>query len=94
MVEPEAVRQIARVTRQGWGHKRVAAELGIAPNTVRRYVQRGEATEVQARPGRGDSTTPGEPRRCCCSKGRRRGMRSRVRRPLRERAVAASEHTI
>jgi transposase len=50
MVEPEVVRQIRVLGEQGWGAKRIAAELGIARNTVRRYVRGGEAAERQVRP--------------------------------------------
>jgi transposase len=50
MVEPEIVRQMRELIRQGWGHKRVAAELGVARNTVRRYVRVGAAEEAQVRP--------------------------------------------
>lgn len=52
MVEPEIVRQIRTLAGRGWGAKRIAQELGLARNTVRRYVRGGDAALVQTRPGR------------------------------------------
>jgi transposase len=50
MVESETVRQLRELRRQGWGSKRIARELGIARNTVLRYLRGGEAAERQERP--------------------------------------------
>jgi len=50
MVEQEVVRQMRLLDEAGWGAKRIARELGLARNTVRRYLRRGEAAEVQIRP--------------------------------------------
>lgn len=41
MLEPETVRTIIRLNQLGWGRKRIARELGIARNTVRRYLDAG-----------------------------------------------------
>lgn len=41
MLEPEAVTTIIRLGQLGWGSKRIAKELGVARNTVRRYVAAG-----------------------------------------------------
>lgn len=41
MLEPEAVTTIVRLGRSGWGAKRIAKMLGIARNTVRRYLGAG-----------------------------------------------------
>lgn len=49
MVEPEVVRQLRELSALGWGSKRIAAELGLARNTVRRYV-RGAEAGTQRRP--------------------------------------------
>jgi transposase len=51
MLEPEVVKQIRALTALGWGKKRIARELGIARNSVRRYQREGEAAETQTRPG-------------------------------------------
>src|SRR5690606_38618747 len=41
MLEPEAVTTIVRLGQSGWGAKRIARALGIARNTVRRYLNAG-----------------------------------------------------
>ena len=41
MLEPEAVTTIVRLGQSGWGAKRIARTLGIARNTVRRYLKAG-----------------------------------------------------
>lgn len=50
MIEPEIVRQMRVLLARGWGVKRVARELGIARNTVRRYQRGGVSAERQERP--------------------------------------------
>jgi transposase len=51
MVDPEIVKQLRALRALGWGAKRIAKELGIARNSVRRYVRAGAAAETQTRPG-------------------------------------------
>jgi predicted transcriptional regulator len=51
MIEPEVVQQLRMLSARGWGSKRIAAELGIARNTVKRYLHGALAAEVQVRPG-------------------------------------------
>lgn len=51
MVEPELVRQIRLLQEAGWGAKRIAREVGVARNTVRRYLRSPHA-EVQVGPAR------------------------------------------
>ena len=50
MVEAEVVRQVRILADAGWGAKRIARELGIARNTVRRYVRGGHDAQQQLRP--------------------------------------------
>src|SRR5689334_5541035 len=50
MVDPEVVQQLRGLRAQGWGVKRIARELGIARNTVKRYVRGGDAALTQVRP--------------------------------------------
>ncbi|MFT3836019.1 MAG: IS21 family transposase [Myxococcaceae bacterium] len=50
MVEQEVVQRMRVLHEVGWGTKQIARELGIARNTVRRYLRHGEAAEVQVRP--------------------------------------------
>lgn len=49
MIEPEVVRQIRLLHEAKWGSKKIAEELGVARNTVRRYVRYSKANE-QVRP--------------------------------------------
>lgn len=51
MVDPEIVKHLRALRALGWGTKRIARELGIARNSVRRYLREGEAAETQTRPG-------------------------------------------
>lgn len=51
MIEAEVVRQIRLLREAGFGAKRIAAEVGVARNTVRRYLRNAGAS-VQVRPGR------------------------------------------
>jgi transposase len=51
MVEPEIVKQLRVLSALGWGARRIARELGIARNSVRRYLREGAAAETQTRPG-------------------------------------------
>ncbi len=51
MVEPEIVKQLRVLHDVGWGTKRIARELGISRNSVRRYLREGAAAETQTRPG-------------------------------------------
>jgi transposase len=50
MVEAEAIREMRELAARGWGAKRIARELGLARNTVRRYLRGGPSAEVQERP--------------------------------------------
>ena len=50
MIEPDSVRQLRELKQKGLGVKRIARELGIARNTVRRYLREGPAAETQERP--------------------------------------------
>lgn len=50
MVDPEIVRQIRTLKALKWGSKRIAKELGIARNTVKRYLQLNDEVLIQVRP--------------------------------------------
>jgi transposase len=50
MIEPDSIRQLRQLHAQGWGSKRIARELGIARNTVKRYLHGGAAAEKRERP--------------------------------------------
>src|ERR1700735_3390550 len=51
MVEPEIVKQIRVLSALGWGRKRIARTLGVAPNSVWRYLRGGDGALIQSRPG-------------------------------------------
>lgn len=51
MLDPEIVSRMRLLRRMGWGTKRIAQEVGVARNSVRRYLREGEAAEKQERPG-------------------------------------------
>jgi transposase len=52
MVDPETIRQIRDFSSLGWGTKRIASEMGLARNTVRRYLTLApESAVIQVRPG-------------------------------------------
>lgn len=50
MVGPEVVRQLRQLARLGWGTKRISRTLGVARNTVKRFLRGGAEAEVQVRP--------------------------------------------
>src|SRR5512140_2024225 len=50
MVEQEVVRQMRVLAEAGWGAKRIAREVGVARNTVRRYLRARSEEERQERP--------------------------------------------
>jgi transposase len=50
MVDPEVVRQIHALRSLRWGSKRIAKELGVTRNTVKRYLRGGQVAETQRRP--------------------------------------------
>jgi len=49
VIEAKAVQELRELHARGWGSKRIAGELGIARNTVKRYLQ-SRVAEVQVRP--------------------------------------------
>ena len=50
MIDPEIVRQIRTLAALKWGARRIAAEVGVAKNSVKRYLRGGDAAAVQRRP--------------------------------------------
>jgi len=94
MVEPEAVARIRGLRAAGWGAKRIARELEMRRNTVRRYLKGGESAEVQVRPG-ARQLDDGERRRAEeLFAGEAAGNAVVVRELLMARGVAASVRTI
>jgi transposase len=52
MLEPEIVRQIRSFAEMQWGSRRIAREVGVSRQTVRRYLRGGATAEIQRRPAR------------------------------------------
>ena len=94
MVEPFVVRQIRVLLGRGWGAKRISRELGIARNTVRRYLRGGLAAEQQTRPRRRrlDEASQVEARELFT--GLAAGNAVVVAREMTERGVKASVRTV
>ena len=53
MREPEYVSAMLRLHELGWGAKRIAAELGVSRNTVRRYLRQGVGRDTAVPGARG-----------------------------------------
>jgi len=93
MVAAEVVRQMAQLAQLGWGAKRIARELEVARNTVRRYL-RGARAEVQEHLAarRLDEAARAEALRLY--DGEAEGNAVVVARLLREQSIAASVRTV
>jgi len=94
MVEPEEVRQMRELSRRGWGVKRIARELQVARNTVRRYLRGGEAAEVQVRPKARRLGDDARAEAVRIFDGAAEGNAVVVARLLAEQGVAASPRTV
>jgi transposase len=94
MVEPEAVARIRGLRTLGWGAKRIARELKMRRNTVRRYLRGGESAEVQVRPGARRLDDSGRRRAEELFLGEAAGNAVVVHELLRARGVAASVRTV
>jgi hypothetical protein len=49
MVEPKVIVRIRGLGAVGWGARRISREVGVARNTVRRYLRGGEGAAVASR---------------------------------------------
>jgi transposase len=94
MVEQEVVRQMRVLAEAGWGAKRIAREVGVARNTVRRYLRsRGEA-ERQERPEARRLTQAEQKRAEELWEGQAEGNAVVVQALLAEQGVEASVRTV
>jgi len=93
MLEAEAVRQMRDLVARGWGVKRISRELGLARNTVRRYL-RGAPAEVQERPGARCLTDVARSEALSIFEGAAEGNAVVVARLLAERGIEASVRTV
>jgi transposase len=94
MVEQEMVRQMRVLAEAGWGAKRIAREVGVARNTVRRYLRwRGEQKK-QERPQARRLTSAEQQRAVELWQGQAEGNAVVVRALLAEQGVEASVRTV
>jgi len=94
MVEPEVVRQMRVLAEAGWGAKRIARELGLARNTVRRYLRtRGEEAK-QERPQARRLTQAEYERAVELWEGQAEGNAVVVQQLLAQQGVEASVRTV
>lgn len=94
MIEPEVVRQLRALQTQGWGAKRIARELELARNTVRRYLRGGADAEVQVRPRRRRLDAAGRSQAVELFEGTAEGNAVVVAELLRGRGYSASVRTV
>jgi transposase len=94
MVEAEAVRQMRDLASKGWGAKRIARELGVARNTVRRYLRGGSGAEVQCHPTQRRLDVVGRAEAVALFDGLAEGNAVVVTEMLGQRGVEASVRTV
>ncbi len=94
MVEAEAVRQMRDLASKGWGAKRIARELGLARNTVRRYLRGGEAAEVQRHPSQQRLDAALQAEAVALFEGEAEGNAVVVSQMLAARGIEASVRTV
>src|SRR5438094_3831806 len=95
MVDAEVVRQIRELHRGGWGAKRIARELEVARNTVRRYLRlRTVEAGIQIRPRARQLDAPARAEALRLVDGPAEHNAVVVTQLLRERGVAATERVV
>jgi len=95
MVDAEVVRQIRELHRGGWGAKRIARELEVARNTVRRYLRlRTVEAGIQIRPRARQLDAPARAEALRLFDGPAEHNAVVVTQLLRERGVAATERVV
>jgi transposase len=93
MVEAEAVRQMRDLATKGWGAKRIARELGVARNTVRRYL-RGAVADLQRHPSQQRLDEVRRAEAVALFDGEAEGNAVVVAQLLGERGIEASVRTV
>lgn len=94
VVEGEIVTTIRELASRGIGSKTIAREVGVARNTVRRYLRRGIAAGTQVRPTARRLTDDGRTRARELYTDVAAGNAVVVRRLLAERGIVVSERTV
>lgn len=94
MVDPEVVVRMRVLAGLGWGSKRISHEVGVARNTVRRYLRGGLEAERQERPRRRRLSRSVRAEAERLMEDEAGGNAVVVRDLLRERGVTASVRTV
>ncbi len=94
MIEPDSVRQLRQLASQGWGSKRIASELGIARNTVRRYLRGSAEMLRQERPNARALTDEGRKEALALFDAEAAGNAAVVTEMLRERGYDVALRTV
>jgi len=94
MLDPEIVTTLRALRALGWGIKRIARELGVARNSVRRYLREGAAAETQTRPGAWTLDTEQQTLACTLLDGPAAGNGVVVKRLLAEQDVDVPLRTL
>jgi transposase len=94
MVEQEVVRQMRVLAEAGWGAKRIAREVGVARNTVRRYLRSRGKEEKQERPQARRLRQAEQKRAVELWEGQAEGNAVVVQALLAEQGVEASVRTV
>jgi transposase len=94
MIEPDSVRKLRQLRERGWGAKRIARELGIARNTVRRYLRGGPAADKQVRPSARALDDEGQKLAIALFDGEAESNAVVVTELLRARGYAVAERTV
>lgn len=94
MVDPEVVRQIHALRSLRWGSKRIAKELGVTRNTVKRYLRGGDAAQTQRRPSARHLDDSGRRRAVELFDGAAEGNAVVVQRLLRQEGTEAGLRTV
>jgi transposase len=94
MVDPEVVRQIHALRSLCWGSKRIAKELGVTRNTVKRYLRGGQAAKTQQRPSARCLDDAGRHRALELFDGVAEGNAVVVRRLLRQEGTESGLRTV
>lgn len=94
MVEPEVVQHVRQLSKLGWGSKRISRTLGIARNTVRRFLRGGAEAEVQVRPNARRLDAVASAKAVSLLEGAAEGNAVVVQQLLAEEGVEASVRTV
>lgn len=94
VIESEVVTTIRGLLERGWGKKRIAHEVGISINTVRRYVRQAVVPGVQIRPGAQRLTDAARSDAQALFTGPAAGNAVVVQRLLRENGLVVSARTV